>query len=75
MVKNLPVSAGDAGLVPGLGIFPGEGNDNPLQYSFFPGEFHGQRSLVSLEVGYACRRNIFKCLRVHVPSMLCYLKY
>ena len=26
MVKNLPVSAGDAGLV------PGEGNGNPLQY-------------------------------------------
>ena len=46
MVKNLPVSAGDAGLVPGLGIFPGEGTDNPLQYSFLPGEFHGQRSLV-----------------------------
>ena len=45
MVKNLPVSAGDAGLVPGLGIFPGEGTDNPLQYSFLPGEFHGQRNL------------------------------
>ena len=24
---------GDAGLIPGLGICPGEGNDNPLQYS------------------------------------------
>ena len=46
MLKNLPVSAGDAGLIPGLGIFPGEGSDNPLQYSFLPGEFHGQRSLV-----------------------------
>ena len=36
MVKNLPVSTGDArdvGLIPGLGRYPGEGNGNPLQYS------------------------------------------
>ena len=33
--------------IPGSGRFPGEGNGNPLQYSFFfftpvflPGEFH-----------------------------------
>ena len=26
-------SAGDLGLIPGLGRFPGEGNGNPLQYS------------------------------------------
>ena len=25
--------AGDAGFIPGLGKFPGEGNNNPLQYS------------------------------------------
>ena len=33
VVKNLPVTAGDAGLIPGLGRCPGEGNGNPLQYS------------------------------------------
>ena len=33
MVKNLPANAGDLGLIPGLGRSPGEGNDNPLQYS------------------------------------------
>ena len=32
MVKNPPASAGDAGLIPGLGRFPGGGNGNPLQY-------------------------------------------
>ena len=35
MVKNLPASAGDAGdagLIPGLGRSPGEGNGNPPQY-------------------------------------------
>ena len=36
MVKNQPTNAGDsgdAGLIPGLGRFPREGNGNPLQYS------------------------------------------
>ena len=36
VVKNLPASAGDvreAGLIPGSGRSPGEGNGNPLQYS------------------------------------------
>ena len=33
VVKNLPANPGDTGLIPGLGRSPGEGNDNPLQYS------------------------------------------
>ena len=36
MLKNSPVSAGDAGdtgSIPGSGRFPGVGNGNPLQYS------------------------------------------
>ena len=36
MVKNPPVDAEDVrdtGLIPGLGRYPGEGNDHPLQYS------------------------------------------
>ena len=32
-VKNLPASARDLGLIPGLGRSPREGNGNPLQYS------------------------------------------
>ena len=38
MVQNLPASAEDArelGSISGLGRPPGEGNGNPLQYSFF----------------------------------------
>ena len=31
--KESACSAGDLGLIPGLGRCPGEGNDNPLQYS------------------------------------------
>ena len=33
MVKNPPVNAGDPGLIPRLGRFPGEENGNPPQYS------------------------------------------
>ena len=36
MVKNLPASAGDIrdlGLILGMGMSPGEGRGNPLQYS------------------------------------------
>ena len=32
VVKNLPASAGDVGLIPGSGRFPGECYGNPLQY-------------------------------------------
>jgi len=35
---------GDLSLIPGLGRSPGEGHDNPLQYSFMESA-HGQRSL------------------------------
>ena len=47
MVKNLPANAGntgDAGSILGLGRSSGIGNGYaPV---FFPGKFHGQRSLV-----------------------------
>ena len=33
MVKNLPTSAGDVSLIPGLGKSPGGGNGKILQYS------------------------------------------
>ena len=37
MVKNSPAKAGDirdAGSIPGSGKSPGDGNGNPVQYSF-----------------------------------------
>ena len=33
VVNNPPANARDAGLIPGSGRSPGEGNGNPLQYS------------------------------------------
>ena len=53
VVKNLPAKAGDtrdAGLIPGLGRSPGEGNGNLLQYSCL-GESHGQKSLAGYNHG------------------------
>ena len=41
--KASAYNVGDLSLIPGLGRSPGEGNDNPLQYS---GKSHGRRSLV-----------------------------
>ena len=53
VVKNLPVNAGDikdASSVPGLGRFPGEGNGNPLQYSYLenPTDRGTQRATVQV---------------------------
>ena len=44
--KESACQAGDVGSIPGPGRSPGEGNGNPLQYSFLPEESQGQRSLV-----------------------------
>ena len=38
-------NVGDLGSIPGLGISPGGGHGNPLQYSYLENP-HGQRSLV-----------------------------
>ena len=35
-------NAGDLGLIPGLGRFPGEGNGNPLQYSCLENTMGGE---------------------------------
>ena len=34
LVKNPPANAEDTGWIPGLGRSSGEGNGNPLQYSY-----------------------------------------
>ena len=43
--KESTCNAGDLGLIPGLGRYPGEGHGNPLQYSCLENP-HRQRSLV-----------------------------
>ena len=39
--KASAYNAGDPGLIPGLGRFPGEGKGNPLQYSCLENSMDG----------------------------------
>ena len=45
MLKNLPVNAGDVGLIPGLGRFPYR-REWQLTPASLPRKSHGQKSLV-----------------------------
>ena len=40
VVKNPPANIGKTGSNPGFGRSPGEGNGNPLQYSFMGNPMH-----------------------------------
>ena len=58
MVKKPPANAGDirdAGSIPGLGRSPGEGNGNPLQYSYLE-DPHGQRILAGYSL-WGCKES------------------
>ena len=50
--KESACSKGDPGLIPGLGISPGEGNGNPLQYSCLGNSIGGLQSMGSQRVGH-----------------------
>ena len=54
MVKNLSANAGDTGLIPGSGRYPGEGNGNLLV--FLPGKSHGQRSVMGYSL-WSCKES------------------
>jgi len=47
MIKNPPVNVGDAGLIPGSGRSPGEGNWLPTPV-FLPGKSQDQGGLQSM---------------------------
>ena len=52
--KAFVCNAGDAGSIPGLGRYPGEGNGNPLQYSWLENSMEepgGLQSVGSQRVG------------------------
>ena len=83
VVKNLPTSAGDAGLISGLGRSPEGGHDNPLQYSCLENPMdRGARWAMVLRVTksqiqmkrlsmQACRYPRFiLCLIVHVLCLI-----
>ena len=49
--KESACNPGDLGLIPGSERFPGEGNGNPLKYSWLENP-HGQKSLAGARVGH-----------------------
>ena len=55
MVRNPPANSGDAGdlgLIPGSGRFPGGGHSNPLQYSSLENPMDGLHSMGLQRVGH-----------------------
>ena len=54
MIKNLPATTGDVGLIPGSRRSPGEGNGNPFQYSCL-GNPTDKRSLLDYSP-WVCKR-------------------
>ena len=49
--KELACSAGDMGLISGMGRSPGEGNGNPLQYSRLENPMDRQARQATVHVG------------------------
>ena len=62
MVKNLPVNAGDAGLIPGLGRSPGV---------FLPGKFHGQSNLIGYIQSMGLQRVEHNCALSTIIPFYC----
>ena len=56
VIKNPPANAGDVGLIPGLGRWPGQGNGNPLECyclgNLITGDPGGLQSMGSQRVGH-----------------------
>ena len=60
-------NAGDLGLIPGSGRFPGEGNGNPLQYSCLENPTDRGAWFRLLSMFFFC----FLCFLVSYPRTLC----
>ena len=54
-VENPPANEGDAVLLPGSGRSPGEGNDNPLQYSCLGNPMDRGEPLLTLHLNQPTR--------------------
>ena len=66
--KEFPCNTGDLGSNPGSGITPGEGNGNPLQYSFLGNPMDGGawQAMVHRVTKSWTRLNDFTCGRILV---------
>ena len=63
--KESTCGAGDLGLIPGLGRFPGEGNGNPLQYFCLENPID-RRSLVGYSPRGCRKSDVTERLSIHI---------
>ena len=67
LVKNLFANAGNAGLVPGSGRYPGGGNGNPIQY-FFLGNFMDRGTWQAIVHGVIKELDVTEQLGTHTHT-------
>ena len=69
-MKNPPANAGDPGSIPGLCRCPGEGNGNPLNYSWLgnPMDREAWQATVHGVANSQTRLSTYACMRVTLPS-------
>ena len=72
--KESACNAGDLGLIPGLGRFPGGGHGNPLQYSCLENP-HGERSLVGYSPWDHRDSHMTERLSLSKLNMMSYLRF
>ena len=62
-------NAGDQGLIPGLGRYPGEGNGNPLQYSCLENPMDGEAWWATVHGVAKSRTQLSDFISLHFKSM------
>ena len=68
-------NAGELGTIPESRRSPGEGNDNPLQYSCLENSFHGQRNLVGFSPWGCKELNTIEQLPLSLNALPVYNKF
>ena len=73
--KESACSAGDAGLIPGSGRSPGEGNGNPLQYSCLENPMDGGAWWATVHGVAKCQTQLSNFMDAQLkptfPALLC----
>ena len=66
--KASAYNAGDLGLIPGLGRFPGEGNGNPLQHSCLENPVDGGAWYATVHGVSKSRTQLSNFTHIHTPG-------
>ena len=74
-------NAGDMGLISGSGRFPGEGNGNPLQYSYLENPMDGEAWWAAVHGAAKSQTQLnnftftlySSCYTLHSPELICFM--